>query len=110
MVQRNEIIDAYLFLRENNHSIPSETLDFIKGAALAAYDSRFRKAPWPDYEGADLFEGDKIAHPSGKAGLVFYQPRSTVDEKENWLVQYDGGPASRLCLQVGDKGRAVRVE
>lgn len=33
-MNKQEIIDAYLFLREHNQSIPSETLDFIKGAAL----------------------------------------------------------------------------
>ena len=35
---RNEIIDAYVFLRENNHSIPDDTLDFMKDASLKAYD------------------------------------------------------------------------
>lgn len=30
-----DIIDAYVFLRENNHSIPSNALEFIKSASLA---------------------------------------------------------------------------
>ena len=29
-----EIMEAYLFLREKNMSIPSETLDFMKDAAI----------------------------------------------------------------------------
>jgi len=29
-----EIIEAYIFLREKNQRIPSETLDFIKDAAI----------------------------------------------------------------------------
>lgn len=37
-VKREDIINAYLFLRENNHDIPSESLEFIKAAALQAYD------------------------------------------------------------------------
>jgi hypothetical protein len=31
---KKEIIQAYVFLREKNMSIPSETLDFIKDAAI----------------------------------------------------------------------------
>jgi hypothetical protein len=31
---KKEIMEAYLFLREKNTSIPSETLDFIKDAAI----------------------------------------------------------------------------
>tara|TARA_R110000851_G_C12839278_1_gene541561 strand:+ start:79 stop:360 length:282 start_codon:yes stop_codon:yes gene_type:complete len=30
----NEIMEAYLFLRKENMTIPSETLDFIKDASL----------------------------------------------------------------------------
>jgi len=37
-LERKEIVEAYLFLRKNNHSIPDHTLDFIKDASLAAYD------------------------------------------------------------------------
>ena len=33
-MNKNEILDAYLFLREHNHSIPSETLEFMKDVAL----------------------------------------------------------------------------
>ena len=32
----SEIIDAYLFLREHNHTIPSETLDFMKRSSIEA--------------------------------------------------------------------------
>jgi len=32
----NEIIQAYMFLREHNHSISDETLDFIKIASIKA--------------------------------------------------------------------------
>lgn len=34
MITKETIIDAYLFLRKNNHSIPDETLDFMKHASL----------------------------------------------------------------------------
>lgn len=35
---RQEIMDAYVFLRTHNNSIPDDTLDFIKDAALSAFD------------------------------------------------------------------------
>jgi hypothetical protein len=39
-MNRDNIIDAYLFLRENNHSIPSEVLDFMKEASLSEFDGK----------------------------------------------------------------------
>ena len=35
MISKEYIIEAYLFLRKHNQSIPSETLDFMKDSALA---------------------------------------------------------------------------
>jgi len=40
-MKRSEIVDAYVFLRTYNHSIPDETLDFIKDAALSSYDALY---------------------------------------------------------------------
>jgi len=31
---KKEILEAIIFLRENNHTIPSETLEFMKAASL----------------------------------------------------------------------------
>jgi hypothetical protein len=36
MVTESTIREAYLFLRKNNHTIPSETLEFMKDASLKA--------------------------------------------------------------------------
>jgi hypothetical protein len=67
------------------------------------------KAPWKDFSGGDIYEGDVIAHPTGERGkVIFYQ---NVEPEDAWRVDYkDGGPVSRLCLQIGDKGQAVVVE
>lgn len=35
---KNDIIDIYVFVRKNDCSIPSESLDFMENAALAAVD------------------------------------------------------------------------
>jgi hypothetical protein len=35
---RKEIIEAYVFLRTNNMTIPSETLEFMKNSSLNALD------------------------------------------------------------------------
>lgn len=32
-----DINDAYVFLRENNHSIPDNVLDFMKSASLSRF-------------------------------------------------------------------------
>ncbi len=34
MIKQSDILNAYLFLRENNHSIPSETLTFMKDVSM----------------------------------------------------------------------------
>lgn len=34
MVNAKNIIDAYLFLRSENHTIPSEVIEFMRGASL----------------------------------------------------------------------------
>ena len=34
MITKDAIIEAYLFLRKSNHSIPDEVLDFIKDTSL----------------------------------------------------------------------------
>jgi hypothetical protein len=60
-----------------------------------------RKAPWQDYKGNDIFEGDIVEHFDGDCGLVV-----CVDGEDPWRVKYATG-LSRLQLQVGDKGRAV---
>ena len=66
------------------------------------------KAPWKDYEGNDLFEGDRIRHPSGEVGVIVCIAEH-VDPNDRWRVDYGPQGISRLCLQVGWKGMAVKV-
>ena len=62
-----------------------------------------RMAPWPDYAGAAIREGDRISHPDGRSGVVVY----IEGNDEPWRVRYDGDEIlARLQLQVGHKGQA----
>ena len=65
-----------------------------------------RKAPWPDFSGNPIYEGDTIIHPSGEKGIVIALHQQTCDS-DTWRVRYGDGIVARLCLQVGDKGQAV---
>jgi hypothetical protein len=73
-------------------------------------------APWPDFAGNPIREGDTIRHPyGGEEGVVFVLADET-DPNERWRVLYggrgDGWPSmrvSRLCLQIGHSGQAVVV-
>lgn len=73
-----------------------------------------RKAPWKDFAGNTIYEGDYIMYPSEELGLVFYYPKGeTVNDK--WRVLYfdegrTGYSVSRLCLQIGDKGMAIVID
>jgi hypothetical protein len=61
------------------------------------------KAPWKDYEGKDIFDGNIIRHPDGTEGVV------KLIGVQTWRVDYGGGKLSRLSLQIGNKGQAVVI-
>ena len=64
------------------------------------------KAPWPDFKGNPIYEGDKITHPSGEYGRVVFKP-GELHPGDAWRVDYGTSHLSRLCLQIGDKGMGV---
>jgi hypothetical protein len=64
-------------------------------------------APWNDYSGAPIKDGDLIRHPSGEIGRVILG--NSENASESWRVDYGNGFPSLLCLQIGDKGRAVVI-
>lgn len=66
------------------------------------------KAPWPDINGQDIYDGDTIEHPSGERGTVVFLSHET-DPGDQWRVDYGNAGLSRLCLQIGERGRAVVV-
>lgn len=67
-----------------------------------------RKAPWPDFAGAPIHEGDTIRHPSGEHGVVVFLPHEEC-HNDQWRIDYGTGDLSRLCFQIGDKGQAVVI-
>lgn len=67
-----------------------------------------RKAPWADFAGNDIYEGDTIKHPAGGEGVVVFWPQES-HSSDQWRVKYPHAGHGRLCLQVGDKGRASVV-
>jgi len=47
-----------------------------------------RKAPWPDYAGKPIYEGDTIQHPAdGMHGKVFVLECETENDNR-WRVQW----------------------
>ena len=65
------------------------------------------KAPWPDFAGNPIHEGDIISHPeSAELGRVWFNPDGK-DLHAKWMVKYSDGLSLRLCLQIGDKGMAT---
>jgi hypothetical protein len=65
-----------------------------------------RRAPWPDFKGRRIFEGDTIVHPDGTKGIVIFKGEFE-EPGDQWRVDYGLPAASRLCLQIGDRGQAV---
>lgn len=71
----------------------------------ALMSDRKKVVPWPDYAGNPIHEGDTIIHPSGEFGTVLYWAEHP-DVGDQWRVDYGDG-VDRLCLQIGERGRAV---
>lgn len=76
-----------------------------------------RKAPWPDFKGNPIYEGDVIEHPvSGERGtVVFLKHLPKRDEWRShhyrWRVIYDMlGPTSLLSVQIGEKAQGAVVD
>jgi transcriptional regulator with XRE-family HTH domain len=67
-----------------------------------------RVAPWPDFAGQPIHVGAVLRHPSGEQGTVVFLA-AALDPGDQWRIDYGAAGVSRLCLQIGDKGRAVVV-
>ena len=63
------------------------------------------KAPWHDYTGNEIHDGDVIIHPLGDQGTVIFRAEG-IEPSDQWFVLYSD-TLLRLCLQVGDKGMGV---
>lgn len=63
-------------------------------------------APWTDFNCNKIYEGDTIVHPGGSTAKVVHD----TSYRNDWRAVYEDGESCSLCLQVGDKGRAVVVK
>lgn len=68
-----------------------------------------RKAPWPDFAGQSIHEGDWIEHPNGDRARVAYSMDPRHDGASRWRAVYRDDESLWLGNQIGDKGRAVVV-
>ena len=66
-------------------------------------------APWPDFSGGPVMEGDRVVVPSGDFGTVVYLPTEEC-EAQRWRIDFGHGPLQ--CLQAGlsETGRAVVID
>lgn len=65
-------------------------------------------APWPDFLGQSIRHGDRLVHPAdGSEFVAVYLPQYATPG-DQWRAIYTGEAIpSRLCLQIGEKGRAA---
>lgn len=66
-------------------------------------------APWKDYAGNTLQEGDYIKHPDGTIGKVFVSSSPEHVGYGCWRVIYEDGENLLLANQVNDRGQAVKT-
>lgn len=74
------------------------------------------KSPWPDFMGNPIHHGDTLAHTDGTEFIAVKLP-GYINESDAWRGIYNGSAmdstppvVSRLCLQIGEKGRAVVIK
>lgn len=65
-------------------------------------------APWPDFGGGPIMEGDRMVLPSGECGIVVLRP-DAQDDAERWRVDFGHGAIS-LLQAVSATGRAVVID
>ena len=72
---RKEIIEAYVFLRTNNMTIPIETLEFMKDSSLKALDQALTIPVVSGMFSAEKVEdaySDGLDYGMGNGGLKFH--------------------------------------
>ena len=67
-----------------------------------------RVAPFLDFEGNRILEGDTIRHPTGDTAAVAYDEKR-ADDVGRWRAIYADGESLWLGNQIGSKGMAVVV-
>lgn len=69
-------------------------------------------APWPDFLGQTIRNGDRMSHLDGTEFVVVHFPEFP-SSGDAWRAVYcteDSTHVSRLCLQIGDKGQAFVID
>lgn len=67
-------------------------------------------APWTDFAGNEIAEGDFLIHPDGKKGCVMFEQSGAYEGVNRWRMVYEDGESLWLGNQIGDKGQAARPE
>ena len=66
-------------------------------------------APWLDYKGHSVYEGDRIVEHSGDSGIVVFRAgRPSVEEC--WRVDYGYGNVRSLRAELGEAGKAIVID
>lgn len=66
-------------------------------------------APWTDYTGNPIQEGDRMVHSCGDCGIVVLLP-GQADDSERWRVDYGHGIVRSLAHEVSATGRAIVID
>jgi hypothetical protein len=66
-------------------------------------------APWQDFSGKPVQEGDRVLDASGDMGIVVLRPEQTQDDAR-WCVDYGNGVLRCLRTELNGEGRAVVLD
>lgn len=67
-------------------------------------------APWPDFAGKPISDGDTIRHPDGTTAIVTVVAIDPWRDKlSEWRAVYEDGMSLWLGNQIGDKGQAIVI-
>lgn len=66
-------------------------------------------APWPDADGHEIIEGDRMSNSEGDTGIVVFKPAASADA-ERWLLDYGSGAPRSLFAELTGAARAIIVD
>lgn len=88
MITKETIMEAYLFLRKENQSIPDETLDFIKQVSLEA-----------------LTKSENLPISDAKASAI-----EVAKDLAEWSIKYPRGRIYGMSRKKDMDGQLIKLE
>lgn len=98
---REALMDAQIEYWEYWSSLKNEE----KSTCSEDVSKERKKAPFKDYKGNDIYEGDKLIHPVTRESFIV---EFDSEKLNSWRAIYENGDSLALGIQVSERGQAAK--